>query len=76
VSRSFFSLDIFITVGVLLGCFQTHLGAEALTMKNWHMFAYLGVGVLLALIAPVNSVVAGFMTPVLSAITSGKGQYV
>lgn len=45
-------------------------------MKQWHTFAYLGAGVLLALISPVNSVVAGFMTPLLSAITSGKGQYV
>jgi hypothetical protein len=43
---------------------------------EWKMFAYLGVGVLLALIAPVNSVIAGVMTPVLSAITSGKGSYV
>jgi hypothetical protein len=43
---------------------------------EWKMFGYLGVGVLLALIAPVNSVIAGVMTPVLSAITSGKGSYV
>jgi hypothetical protein len=46
------------------------------TMKQWHMFLYLGVGVLAALIAPVNSVIAGFMTPLLSSITSGKGSYV
>jgi hypothetical protein len=44
--------------------------------SNLTMFAYLGVGVLLALIAPVNTVIAGFMTPLLSAITSGKGSYV
>jgi hypothetical protein len=45
-------------------------------MKQWHMFAYLGVGVLLALISPVNSMIAGFLTPILSSITSGKGSYV
>jgi hypothetical protein len=45
-------------------------------MKQWHMFLYLGVGVLLALIAPVNSMLAGFLTPILSSITSGKGSYV
>lgn len=43
---------------------------------EWKMFAALGVGVLLALIAPVNTVIAGVMTPVLSAITGGKGAYV
>jgi hypothetical protein len=43
---------------------------------EWKMFAFLGVGVLLALIAPVNSVIAGFMTPLLQGITSGKGSYV
>jgi hypothetical protein len=45
-------------------------------MKNWHMFLYLGVGVLLALIAPVNSLIAGLISPVLSSITGGKGAYV
>ncbi len=45
-------------------------------MKQWHMFAYLGIGVLLALIAPVNTVIAGFATPLLQAVTSGKGSYV
>jgi hypothetical protein len=46
------------------------------TLKNWHMFLYLGAGVLVALMAPVNTVIAGFMTPLLSSITSGKGSYV
>jgi hypothetical protein len=45
-------------------------------MKQWHMFLYLGVGVLAALISPVNTIIASFMTPLLSAITSGKGSYV
>jgi hypothetical protein len=45
-------------------------------MKSWHMFLYLGVGVMVALLAPVNTVIAGFMTPLLSAVTSGKGSYV
>lgn len=45
-------------------------------MKNWQMFLYLGVGVLAALVTPVNSVIASFMTPLLSSITSGKGSYV
>jgi len=45
-------------------------------MKQWQVFVWLGVGVLLALIAPVNTLVAGLMSPVLSSITGGKGAYV
>lgn len=45
-------------------------------MKQWHMFLWLGVGVLLALVAPINTLIAGVLTPVIATITSGKGAYV
>jgi hypothetical protein len=45
-------------------------------MKKYEMFLWLGLGVLAALINPVNTIIAGFMTPLLSSITSGKGAYV
>lgn len=44
--------------------------------ENHKMILMLGVGVLLALIAPVNNVLASFLTPLLSSITGGKGAYV
>jgi hypothetical protein len=52
------------------------LGGAKSMSEQWKQFAFLGVGVLVALIAPVNTVIAGFMTPLLSAITSSKGSYV
>ncbi|HMD53730.1 MAG TPA: hypothetical protein VKJ65_04185 [Phycisphaerae bacterium] len=45
-------------------------------MKQWHMFLWLGVGVLAALISPVNTIIAGIISPVLSSVTGGKGAYV
>ena len=45
-------------------------------MKSWHVFAYVAAGVLLALITPVNAIIASVMTPLLSAVTGGKGSYV
>jgi hypothetical protein len=44
-------------------------------MKSWHVFLWIGVGAFVALLTPVNSMIASLMTPLLSAITSGKGSY-
>jgi hypothetical protein len=44
-------------------------------MKGWHQAAWLALGVFSALIAPVNSIVAGVLSPLVSSITGGKGTY-
>lgn len=45
-------------------------------MKSWHVFLWIGVGAFVALLSPVNSMIASLMTPLLGAITGGKGAYV
>jgi len=41
-------------------------------MKNWHVFAYIGLGVLIGLINPVNSMIASILNPILTTV---KGSY-
>jgi hypothetical protein len=45
-------------------------------MKSWHVFLWIGVGAFVALLTPVNSMVASLLTPLVSAVTGGKGAYV
>jgi hypothetical protein len=45
-------------------------------LKTHQMALLIMAGALVALIAPVNSLIAGFLSPLLSSITGGKGSYV
>jgi hypothetical protein len=45
-------------------------------LKTHQMALLIMAGAFVALIAPVNSLIAGFLTPVLSTVTGGKGSYV
>lgn len=46
---------------------------ENSNMKNWHMLAYLALGVFIALTNTVNTTLASVLNPIL---TSVKGSYV
>jgi hypothetical protein len=52
------------------------ISEEKKIVKSWHVFLWIGLGSFAALLTPINSIVASLMTPLLSAITSGKGSYV
>lgn len=41
-------------------------------MKSWHMFAYFGLGVLIALTTTVNTMLVGILNPILTTV---KGSY-
>jgi hypothetical protein len=45
-------------------------------LKHHQMFLLLTAGVLVGLMAPVNSAIASFLSPLISSITGGKGSYV
>ena len=45
-------------------------------LKTHQMALLIMAGAFVALIAPVNSLLAGFLSPLLSSITGGKGAYV
>ena len=42
-------------------------------MKSWHMLALVGLGAFIALTTTVNTTLASFLNPLLSAV---KGSYV